>query len=159
MGLGKWSQLGVPQIGWTCVDIEDLGEPSAKCEMCEHQEIRYVHYMTHSNYPDTLACGCDCAGRMENDYANAEKRDSEMRNSASRRQRFPNLKSWHLSAKGNWTLAKDGARSTIFQKPAGWKFVIHEPPSEVPKYSRKTYNSKREAQLAVFDALIWLRSR
>jgi len=40
---GKWSQAGVPHRGWTCVDIDDLGEPSATCEMCETQEIRYVH--------------------------------------------------------------------------------------------------------------------
>jgi hypothetical protein len=27
---GKWSAAGVPHKGWVCVDIEDLGEPSAK---------------------------------------------------------------------------------------------------------------------------------
>jgi hypothetical protein len=42
---GKWSQPGVPHKGWVCVDIEDLGEPSLTCEMCESQNIRYVHYM------------------------------------------------------------------------------------------------------------------
>ena len=43
-GTGKWSQAGVPHKGWIWVDIEDLGEPSATCEMCETQEIRYVQY-------------------------------------------------------------------------------------------------------------------
>lgn len=59
---GKWSQPGVPHKGWTCLDIEDLGEPSATCEMCEAQEIRYVHHMEHPNYSGSLGCGCVCAG-------------------------------------------------------------------------------------------------
>lgn len=40
---GKWSQQGVPKKGWTCIGFEDLGEPSTQCEMCENQDIRYVH--------------------------------------------------------------------------------------------------------------------
>lgn len=42
---GKWSAAGVPHRGWHCVDIEDLGEPQAECEMCESQTIRYVHHI------------------------------------------------------------------------------------------------------------------
>ena len=44
---GKWNQSRVPHKGWSCVGFEDLGEPSTICEMCEHQEIRYVHTMRH----------------------------------------------------------------------------------------------------------------
>lgn len=51
---GKWSVAGVPHRGWTCVDIEDLGEPSIDCEMCESQTIRYVHHMSHDDYSDIL---------------------------------------------------------------------------------------------------------
>ncbi len=54
---GKWSQLGVPHRGWTCVLVDDLGDLGSICEMCEVQEIRYVHHMQHPNYPDELA-GC-----------------------------------------------------------------------------------------------------
>ena len=30
-GTGKWRQQGVPHRGWTCIDIEDLGEPAHTC--------------------------------------------------------------------------------------------------------------------------------
>ena len=30
--------------------------------MCQMQEIRYVHHMQHSQYPDVLGCGCVCDG-------------------------------------------------------------------------------------------------
>lgn len=49
---GKWSMPGVPHKGWTCIDIEDLGAPDAVCEMCERQDIRYVHAMEHPDYPE-----------------------------------------------------------------------------------------------------------
>ena len=47
---GKWSRVGVPHKGWTCVNVEDLGEPEAVCEMCEIQQIRYVHWMEHQTF-------------------------------------------------------------------------------------------------------------
>ncbi len=58
---GKWSQQGVPKKGWACIGFEDLGEPSTQCEMCENQDIRYVHQMQHPDYPHILECGCVCA--------------------------------------------------------------------------------------------------
>jgi hypothetical protein len=67
--------------------LEDLGEPSATCEMCETQEIRYVHYMQHPNYSRQLGSGCVCAGRMEEDYEGAQRRELVLRNAASRRKR------------------------------------------------------------------------
>lgn len=54
---GKWSVPGVPHKGWTCIDIEDLGAPDAICEMCERQDIRYVHTIQNPDYAGTLHCG------------------------------------------------------------------------------------------------------
>jgi len=84
MSNGKWGDPGVPKAGWECVGVEDLEEPSVICEMCEVQEIRYVHSMEHRDYPDTLRCGCICAGNMEQDVAAARVRDAGMRKRAAR---------------------------------------------------------------------------
>jgi hypothetical protein len=46
MATGKWIEPGVPHKGWVCVAITDLEEVDAVCEMCEVQEIRYVHSST-----------------------------------------------------------------------------------------------------------------
>ncbi len=62
---GKWSDAGLPHKSWTNTYIEDLGSPDQTCEMCEKEQIRYVHYMSHLDYPDELQCGCICAGKME----------------------------------------------------------------------------------------------
>ncbi len=68
---GKWAEAGVPNKGWSCVDTEDLGEPSATCETCEAHETRYEHYMQHPSYPDALSCGCMCAGQIVEDHEGA----------------------------------------------------------------------------------------
>lgn len=49
---GKWAEPGVPHRGWTCVGVHDVEDERQTCEMCEGQEIRYVHAMEHPNYPD-----------------------------------------------------------------------------------------------------------
>ncbi|MEJ1992154.1 MAG: hypothetical protein P8X50_10730 [Maritimibacter sp.] len=149
---GKWAQRGVPKKGWTCEDVEDLEDDRRVCEMCEHQEIRFVHYMSHPNYQGSLACGCDCAGRMEDDYVKAQQRDSAMRSAASKRKRFPKLKSWKLSQNGNPTLRMDGYRVTIFPKKQGYKFVV-KPPSAPDIWGKRIYETVPDAQKAAFDAI------
>ncbi len=98
-GRGKWSQAGVPHSGWQCVEIEDRGEPLAKCEMCESQTIRYIHYMEHLGYPQILEVGCVCAGHMEGDISAARTRESSMKSRAGKRARWLTRK-WRISAKG-----------------------------------------------------------
>ena len=73
MDHGKWSQQGVPQKGWLCIDFTDLEGLYGICEMCETQRIRYVHYMKHPDYDEVLGVGAVCAGNMEEDYVSGAK--------------------------------------------------------------------------------------
>jgi hypothetical protein len=97
---GKWSEKGVPHKDWTCIDIEDLGEPLLTCEMCDSQIIRYVHYMSHPNYATELKVGCDCAGHMEGNLLNAHKRDNVLKSRSAKRKRWLTRK-WQISQSGN----------------------------------------------------------
>lgn len=83
-----WKDPTVPHAGWRCVDIIDLGEPDGICRMCGHQIIRYVHMMTHDNYPRRIGAGCICAGRMEGNEDAAKKRESEYKNRQMRLNTF-----------------------------------------------------------------------
>src|SRR4051794_9059202 len=97
---GKWAQAGVPHRGWTCVYVEDLGEPSATCEMCEQQEIRYAHHMEHPQYSGTLVVGCVCAEHMESDLVAPKRREQQLKSASARRTRWLTRR-WRTSAKGN----------------------------------------------------------
>ena len=98
---GKWTDPGVPHRGWICVDMEDSGGVFNTCEMCEVQEIRFLHTMEHASYPGRLVCGCICAGHMEEDYAAARKREKVLVNRARRRLNWPDRAGWRVSARGN----------------------------------------------------------
>lgn len=155
---GKWSQTEVPQKGWSCVGIEDLGAPSEQCQMCENQEIRYVHSMEHPNYPEILGCGCVCAGRMGEDYSGARKREADVKNAARRRARWLARK-WKLSQSGNHYVKTDGFRIVVFQKAGSWSVTITRLSTGAVTNARKRYPAQDKAKLAAFDGMIWLKSK
>jgi hypothetical protein len=147
---GKWSARGVPHKGWHCVDIEDLGEPQATCEMCESQVIRYVHHMEHAAFEGVLAVGCVCAGHMEGDVSAARGREASMRSRASKRTRWLRRK-WRTSAKGNPTIKADGYRVTVYARGLGFAATIAEQDGSGVYHARRNYPSVNEAKLAAFD--------
>jgi hypothetical protein len=155
---GKWAQAGVPHKGWTCVDVEDLEHPDAICEMCETQEIRYVHWMTHPDYPGELGVGCVCAEKMEDDYTGPRKRETALRSSAARRKRWL-TRNWRISARGNPYLNTGGLNITIFPNADGtWGGRIEERATRRSVSARRKYTSEDRAKLAAFDAMIFLKS-
>lgn len=154
---GKWSQAGVPKKGWSCIGIEDLGEPSAQCEMCEDKKIRYVHLMEHPNYPEALECGCVCAGEMEEDYSGAQKREADVKNAARRRSRWLARK-WKISQSGNHYVKTDGFHIVVFQKSGAWSGTITNLSTDKVTQSRRRYATQDRAKLATFDGMIWLKN-
>ena len=155
---GKWSDKGLPHKGWTCIDIEDLGEPNKLCEMCESQNIRYVHYMEHPNYPETLGVGCICSGHMESDLVAAKVRDSKMHSRAQKRTRWLS-RAWKRSTKGNDYIKSDGYIITVYSKKQGWGATISQEAGNFVKHSRLQYLAKDKAKLAAFDVITKLLSR
>ena len=156
---GKWSEANVPHKGWSCVNVEDLGSPSETCEMCEITEIRYVHWMTHPNYEETLHVGCVCAEHMEEDYVTPRRREQQLRNAAQRKKRWLS-RHWSSSVKGNSYLNTDGFNITIFEKSSGsfgGKLTNRRTGESI--LSRRTYSSEDQAKLAAFDAMIFLKNK
>ena len=149
-GRGKWSQKGVPKKGWVCYDIEDLGEPSLTCEMCESQSIRYVHHMENDRYPESLSVGCVCAGHMEDDLVASKEREGSMRNRASKRKRWVNRK-WKVSEKGNQYIESDGYRVIVRPLTGKWGVSVAKIGTDDVSHSRRSTKSGDRAKLAGFD--------
>ena len=147
---GKWSAAGVPHRGWHCVDIEDLGEPQAECEMCESQTIRYVHHMEHPDYGDVLEVGCVCAGHMEGSVAAAQDREASMRSRSSKRARWLG-RVWKTSAKGNPTIKADGYRVTVYARGQGYGATIAAVDGSAVQHARRNFPTINQAKLAAFD--------
>lgn len=152
---GKWSMPGVPHRGWTCLEIEDLGEPSQTCEMCESSEIRYAHHMSHPEYAGELVVGCICAGHLEGSLVAAEAREAKARNRASKKTRWLTRK-WKISAKGNATLKADGFRVTVYPRGGGWGATLAPVEGGTVHHARRNYPTPDAAKLAAFDAITTL---
>lgn len=128
--------------------------------MCEGQEIRYVHYMTHSEYPEQLACGCVCAGNMEGDDERAKSRERRLQSVAKSRAAWLG-RQWRISQKGNPFLNARGYNVAIFQKrdTAGavtWGFSVKHKATEKTFFSIRSYESERAARMGAFDGMFWL---
>jgi hypothetical protein len=144
----RWNKKGIPHKGWRYLSIEDLGEPIETCQMCGHEEIRYVHHLEHPDY-GRLAVGCICAGKMTDDYIGPKKREESLKNKASRKSRWLKRK-WKKSAKGNHYIKTEGILVTIFRQNLYWKYCVSEDMVN-KEFSRERYKTCDEAKLASFE--------
>ena len=145
-----WKRADVPHEGWCCVNLIDLGSPSGTCGMCGHQIIRYVHIMTHPDYPGSVGAGSVCAGRMEGNLDKAEKREREYINLQNRRKNFVK-REWKKSRKGNLFLTLEGVVIIILSDKfldGHWLYSIHNEMS-------KSFPSLEQAKLAAFDKVMF----
>jgi hypothetical protein len=157
---GKWSQPGVPHKGWRWVGVEDLEEPSQVCGMCESVEIRYVHFMEHPDYPDTLGVGCICAEHMADDYVGPSQHEKKLKSKVHRRATWAKRK-WNTSAKGNPFLNTEGFNLTIFRRAdaAGrpWGVRVANRQSGKERLGARRHDSLDAAKRAALDALFWAK--
>lgn len=159
---GKWSDPGVPHKGWRCVKIQDRGEPSHTCEMCETTSVRYVHTMEHDDYPTELYVGCVCAGNMEQDPVGARKRESEFireRRRTKRRQKKleAELNRGRISKRNNWYVkTSDGFFVVVYERRPGLWGARVTGPHGFERNSRLPYatqDAAREAAKRIVTAL------
>ncbi len=158
---GKWSDPGVPHKGWTCVDVEDLGEPSETCEMCESAVIRYVHRMEHPDYAEELNVGCVCAEHMSGDYVGPKQRERELRGVAKRRVGWLQRRSWKRSASGFPYINAGIWRVAVFRYGGGWSFTISHRGDDVNLTHRsdRLFDVPTEAALTAYDTLPLMSKR
>jgi hypothetical protein len=153
---GKWSEADVPHKGWSCVEVDDLGEPSQTCEMCGTVEIRYVHYMTHPDYPVALAVGCVCAEHMEEDYTRPREREKRLRTLARRRKTWGQRK-WSVLGQDNLSLNAEGYLLTLTRASHSWKVIVENRETRQKQVGHKHFKTETEAKDAALIALIWAK--
>jgi len=157
---GKWREPGFPRNGWTCGDVQDLEEPQHTCEVCESASVRYVHWLTHSNYPQQLGAGCVCAGHLTEDPVGARDREKSAINITKRRANWLKRK-WRISAKGHHFLNTDGYNVVVFSKgPSRYAYrIIRKDESDAVTWSPRELATEEAAKLAAFPAMLALKVR
>jgi hypothetical protein len=156
----RWTTPGVPHSGWKCVDVEDTEEAEDKCEMCGNESIRYVHVMSHPDYPKRLQVGCVCAGHMEGDALKAKMRDGRLRGRSEKRLKFILSPLWRSTRNGGERIKRVGGTHVIYRTKSGT--FGHCTMSDIPgvgaqSFSKRTYDCTRDAKEALFNELYPLR--
>lgn len=149
-------ELGFPHKGWELVDVIDLGEycysadeiEYESCEFCGHEQIRYVHVISHSEYNRHVRVGCDCAEQLTTDYVNPKARETFLRRKATRRKNFIKHE-WKMSSNGNYTLKYKGKSVTAINRSSGWGVVFDG--KWVWKFKGKSIPDFDTARLAAFE--------
>ena len=68
-----WNNPDVPHKGWHEETVIDTEAAVHTCEMCNKEEIRFIHVMLHPEHSEALHVGCVCAEKMSNDYISSQK--------------------------------------------------------------------------------------
>lgn len=157
-----------PDSGWSCRDEPldalafDLDEP-AKCEFCGTR-IRWIHVLTHDEYPEQAA-GCCCAARLCYGY-DAAGAERVARNRFERLMRFVNLAKWRQSRYNPANICRDvfldskrkrRLRATVFMNGGFYRACLASPRSEPPQYDPRRFSTQREAMEACFEMVEQLK--
>jgi hypothetical protein len=140
----------LPEMGWDCIHVEDYGYGSERCEMCDHERVRYIHVMQHEELPLTRTMGRVCAGHYGGDDESPKLRENNLRNWALRRSKWL-IRSWRVSNAGNQFLNTAGINVVVFKKGRGYGYRYVG--AKGTKFSTIVYRTEDQAKVAVFDAL------
>ena len=140
-----WGLAGAPRSGWFYGTVEDLGDPSGICEMCNKEQIRYMHVLEHFKHP-TLRVGCICAEKMTEDRTGPRTRENKVKSKAARKKKWLTRK-WKTSVAGNDFLNTDGKNVVIYQKDGRWGFKVGD------TFSSEFYPTSESAKLEAFEVL------
>lgn len=144
---GYWGDPNVPQTGWVLDQVIDLGSPDDVCEMCQVQEIRYIHFMDHPKYPLRLHVGCICAGNMSGNPNHHLSIESLLRKKAGQKKKWSSLAAWKISRQGNWYIKKGDVLIVRYQsRYEHWSFSINGNRSD------QWFDTLQEVEDATFEA-------
>ena len=146
---------GCPKANWTwhnCIDLkEDEGfefDEYEDCEFCGQEKIRYVHELTHTDWPQVIRVGRICAARYTaTSPAELERHEAILKNRSQRRQRFPKLKAWKTSTKGNSHIDYLDHHILVVRRQGGFGLKIDS------KWGTMTFPSERDAMFKAYDVV------
>jgi hypothetical protein len=144
MATGKWRDPNVPHKGWSYHGCEDSGSLSMVCEMCEKEEIRHIHYVSHADYPTQLKVGCVCAENLTTDYTGPRAAEAAVKRHRSRQKTFLG-RGWKPGLNGSFSRVWNGRRILLAPRGQGWIAKVDG------EGARKIFPGRDEAGAAVFQ--------
>ncbi|OWZ92845.1 hypothetical protein B9J07_13605 [Sinorhizobium sp. LM21] len=105
--------------------------------------------MEHPDYPESLECGCICAGAMEENPRRAHERELYAR----RHDRFDKRKGWKKLESGSYLLKVDRYAILAFRRGDGWKLRVEHSRTKEFLWGTVTHPDIKTAKRAGLHAL------
>lgn len=112
-----------PHRGWNYNGMHDYGIANHTCEYCNKQEVRYVHTVSHPNWPSMLEVGCVCCEKMIG-TEEAREWESEEHKRARRKKNFLEGE-WLTTQYGGLMRKYKWCRVTVARKQGEWAFWLN----------------------------------
>jgi hypothetical protein len=129
-----WNKQDIPHKGWMLIDCIDTKVADNICDMCDKENIRYVHKMYHPEEPEYLNVGCICAGHMTSPYV-AEEAERKTRNKTMHKKKWMtdgwNIKPIDNNTNNNNTYQYKSIRKSpckgpwgVYELSDGWHYNV-----------------------------------
>lgn len=81
-----WSRPGFPHRDWTWLTVRELADRDHTCDACDYQKVRFVHILSHADWPQYIEIGCVCAEYLTGQTGATRKAESRAKAAAKRRR-------------------------------------------------------------------------
>jgi hypothetical protein len=117
----RWPD-GFPHREWNYQSIDDHGSADHRCQYCKKQQVRYVHELSHTDWPESIYVGCDCAEKLTGTNESNEW-EREARKRAARKKTFI-MGGWNVAQYGGLWKKHKGAHVMVARNGPQWKVWI-----------------------------------
>lgn len=111
--------------------------------MCEKEQIRHIHTVSHRDYPGQLQVGCVCAENMTGDYVRPRVAEGAVKRRRARLKAFINDR-WSSGSNGSFSRKWNGHRVLLAPRASGWIAKVDG------EGGRRVFTNRDEAAAAVF---------
>lgn len=150
----------IPQYGWEHEGMDDLEDIEETCQLCG-TEIRYVHYLSHSDF-GCIVVGCVCADKLLNNKQ-ASSIEHTYKLEFQRLQRFIDSPKWEHHKDCYFYENLEGFKIMIVEKEYGcyitifYKYRQEENgyciEHEKKLHSKTRYESLKEAKRQIYRVI------
>jgi len=97
--MSLYKVAGFPKKGWKyegTIDYKEENGEYAVCDYCDQTRVRYVHILSHEQWPEIIYVGCECAIKLQSDYSKDYliQKENELIATYQKYLRFASNESW-----------------------------------------------------------------
>jgi hypothetical protein len=147
-----WKLSFFPKRGFKCSDVQDRKGEGFICEMCGHEELRYVCEVEHPQLIGNLFVGRVCAAYLVLGCEINDLTRKILRGQVGKQDKWVS-KGWTENSSGNWWRKCGEYLIAIYEVEGGWQLARARRHTWILCLNHRVFTSANEAKMAAFYSL------